>query len=104
MLRAWLREMRTSLLGRRATPRPAGRPRRTARLGLECLEGRDLLSGGVVPGYSLDSSGNLYNTAGAQPLLIDTGVEKFSVRNNKVYALEAGGSLASLNSDGSGKA
>jgi hypothetical protein len=94
MLRALLREMRTNLLGRRATPRHAGGVRRAARLAVECLEARELLSDGVVPGYSLDSSGNLYNTAGAQPQLIDTGVQAIAgTGGSSVFDLHVDGRL-----------
>jgi hypothetical protein len=57
----------------------------------------------MVPGFSL-SGGNLYNTAGSQQQLIDTGVLDFTVVNNKVYDLHTSGILDSMNADGSAKA
>jgi protein-disulfide isomerase-like protein with CxxC motif len=66
------------------------------------LETRELLST-VVPGFTLDNSGNLYKTTGAQPQLIDTGVQSFAVANNRVCDLHTGGVLYSMNGDGSGK-
>jgi hypothetical protein len=74
-----------------------------ARLVLELLESRELLTG-PYPGFTLDSSGNLYNTTGTQPQLIDTAVQNFAVANNEVYDLHTNGALQAMNGDGSGKA
>jgi hypothetical protein len=81
----------------------AARPPRRPRLAVEALETRELLSG-TYPGFTLDSSGNLYNTTGEQPQLIDTGVWDFAVVNNQVFDLHANGAMESMNADGSGKA
>jgi hypothetical protein len=103
MLRAWLREMRTNLLGCRGTPKSVGRAGRTARLGVECLEARELLSGGVAPSYTL-SDGNLYQVTATGQTLIDTGVRQFAVVNSKVFGLHTDGTFESMNGDGSMKA
>jgi hypothetical protein len=69
---------------------------------VERLEARELLTG-TYPGFSLDNSGNLYNTGGEQPLLIDTAVRDFAVVNDQVFDLHLDRTLAMLSSDGSGK-
>ena len=73
-----------------------------ARPGLECLETRELLSA-TFPGYVLDGGGNLYNTAVSSQQPIDTGVQNFTVVNNKVFDLHTDGTLDLLNTNGSGK-
>jgi hypothetical protein len=102
MLRAWLYQMRKNLLGS-ATPPRLARRRRCVHLELEALEERTLLTGPPITGYSLDSSGNLYNTSGSQPQLIDTGVVNFTVMNNQVFDLHVDNTLQVMGTNGSGK-
>jgi hypothetical protein len=85
---------------RTVASRRSAQPRR-ARLGVECLEARELLST-TAPGLSL-SNGNLYSTMAAQTQLIDTGVQTFTVVHNKVFDLHTDGKLERLSPDGSGK-
>ena len=93
MVRTWLK----SYYGRPFRPTKVDRSKRV-RMGLESLEQRLVLST-----YSLDSLGNLSRITGSQQLLIDTGVQKFTAVNNKVYDLHAYGLLEAMNSDGSAK-
>ena len=101
-----LRALKEWFGGKRSSPtgsKRAARRERRARPALECLEARELLTG-TFPGFSLDNSGNLYNTTGTQPQLIDTGVRDFAVMSNTVYDLCTNGVVEALNPDGSGKA
>jgi hypothetical protein len=95
-LKAWFGDKRSK---RRANKETARTPRRT-RLQVETLERRELLDAT----FTLDPSGNLYNTSGTQRRLIDTGVQNFTVVNNRVIDLHTSGVLEALNPDGSGSA
>jgi hypothetical protein len=79
-----------SFLKRSRKPSPVSRKANTRRNkpSFEALETREVLSI-TVPGFTLDNSGNLYNTSSAQEQLIDTGVKSFAVANSNVYDLHA---------------
>jgi hypothetical protein len=112
----------------RAVGKRAAHTERRARLGVECLETRELLTTAVpglitvgpihptgpslvsnyllspvAPGLGLAGNGDLYNTAGpGLPQLIDTAVQSLTVANNRIYDLHTNGTLDVLNSNGSG--
>ena len=78
-----------------------GQRRHRLQVASEPLEMRLMLNGQPA-GFNL-TNGNLYNTSGSEPLLIDNSVLNFSVVSSKVFDLHADGTLDSLNSDGSAK-
>jgi hypothetical protein len=94
----WFRDKRSAKSPVQSPVRQA----RRARLDVECLEMRDLLSTSVSS-FTLDNSGNLYHTVGRQQQLIDTDVRTFAVSNSKVFDLHTAGTLEVLKSDGSNK-
>jgi hypothetical protein len=76
MLRALAHLLFCMRLSRLSGSRPASAASwlRSVRLGLEALETRVLLSGGLTPGYLLDSGGNLYQDSVTGSTHIDSGV------------------------------
>jgi len=87
MLRNWVR----SLFQGKTTSSSKRPVARKARLGLESLEGRELMS--VSPALTL-TQGNLFETNGATQQLIFTGVNSFAIAGNgMIVAKENNGYL-----------
>ncbi len=78
---------------------PTKRVTRKVSLRVETLEAREVMNA-TFPGYTLESSGNLYNAASVK---IDSAVVKFAVVNNVVIDLDASNTLKSMKTDGSAK-
>src|SRR5262245_27087838 len=52
-----------------AAPRPFGKPR----LGVEALEIREVMSGGLLPGYYVGSNNFVYRTTSSGPQVVYSG-------------------------------
>jgi len=92
MVRTWLKQLNKNGFPRqRKGERGAWKPP-SARLSVEALEKRELLSGGNTAGYSLSSAGVLfYQPPSGGIFALDTGVRDFCVPGSVVYDLRTDG-------------
>src|ERR671936_489935 len=97
MVRTWLKQLANKWFGGVAAPQ--GNRRRTARLGVEALERREVLSGNTA-GYVLYANGYLYQQTASGLALRDTGVRDFTAPGGVLYDLHTDGRVLRFAANG----
>src|SRR5216683_280454 len=90
MMRTWLKKMNKNWFPRQREGVRCARKPQSARLSVEALEKRELLSGGNTAGYLL-SGGNLFHQTPSGLALLDSSVKDFCVPGSIVYDLHTDG-------------
>src|SRR5437773_2021117 len=91
MLATLFRKTSKQIFGGGSQPRPARREPGRARLGVEALEAREVLSGNTA-GYVL-SGGNLFQQTASGLVPRDTGVRDFTAPGGVLYDLHTDGGV-----------